>query len=167
VLAAMDQAAAKRVFGEGVAAVERLPLDARDSAFILEDAVRLGTTADPIGAIGLFRRLPLPAHPIGRHSTGTMLVQSLAQSGDFEPALELLEDLNCETGWAPAVAYLASDRAVQRRAMFAARERWRALRKRSDFNTAPFAQHDFYRLFSQHWRKLEAAEQESWLDEIL
>ena len=136
-------------------------------ALVLEDAVRLGAMADPIGAVALFQRLPLPGHPMGRHSTGAMLVQSLAQSGDFETAMGLLEDLNCETGGAQAVVHFASDRAVQRRAIFAARERWRTYRTRADFITAAFAQHDFYHLYSQHWLKLELAEQESWLSEIL
>lgn len=39
-------------------------------ALVLEDAVRLGAMADPIGAVALFQRLPLPGHPMGRHSTG-------------------------------------------------------------------------------------------------
>lgn len=95
-----------------------------------------------------------------------MLVQSLAQSGAVETAVELLEDLNCEASRAEAVVHLASDLALQRRAMRAARERWRALRKRPD-SPGAFEQHEFYRLFSQHWRKLEPSEAGAWLDEIL
>jgi hypothetical protein len=95
-----------------------------------------------------------------------MLVQSLAQSGAVETAVELLEDLNCEAGRAEVVVHFASDPALQRRAMWAARERWRALRKRPD-SPGAFEQHEFYRLFSQHWRKLEPSEAGAWLDEIL
>jgi hypothetical protein len=166
VLSVIDKEAAKRAFAEGVTTAESLPLDARQLHFLLEDAVRLGTMADPLAAVTLFRRLPPAERYIGRSSTGAMLVQSLARSGEFQTAIELLEDLNCETGGAAAVVHFASDPALQRRAMLAARERWRALRSRSEITT-PFAQRDFYHLFSQYWRKLEPTDQESWLDEIL
>jgi len=116
--------------------------------------------------VALFRRLPSDEHYLGRRSTGTMLVQSLAHSGNFETAIGLLEDPRYETGGAQAVVYLASDPALRRRAMLAARQRWRAVRKSFGPRT-PFEQHEFYRLFSQHWRKLEPSEPETWLDEIL
>ncbi|HTX35809.1 MAG TPA: hypothetical protein VME43_12345, partial [Bryobacteraceae bacterium] len=102
-----------------------------------------------------------------RHRAGTKLVQSLALSGDFENALGLLEDLHYEVGGAQAVVDWAADPAVQRRAMAAARERWRAHRKSMDSHRGRSAENDFFRLFSRHWRKLEAAEREIWLDEIL
>src|SRR5438552_991841 len=92
VLASVDKEAAKQAYREGVAVAESLPLDARQLTLMLEDAVRLGATADPLAAVALFRRLPPGEHPMARSSTGTMLVQSLAQSGDVETAVELLED---------------------------------------------------------------------------
>src|SRR5437868_4376865 len=82
VLAALDREAAKQAFSEGIAVAEGLPLDTRYLALVLEEAVRLGATADPLAAVALFRRLP-PGDPVmGRSSTATMLVQSLAQSGN-------------------------------------------------------------------------------------
>jgi hypothetical protein len=96
-----------------------------------------------------------------RHSVGTMLVQSLVQGGEFEAALELLEDPTCDTGGAQMIVHLAHEPAHQRRAFLAARERWR--NRRSN----PFPCDEFLRLFSLHWRKLEPGEREIWLDEIL
>ncbi len=166
VLAAVDAEAAKQAFAEGVAAAESLPLH-RHRELVLDDAVRLGSFADPPAAVALFRRLPPGRLTVPRRSAGTMLVQALVHNGSFEAALELLEDLNCEVGGAQAVVHLAADPAVQRRAMFAARERWRAARKHPDLPEAHFTTREFYRFFSQHWRKLEPNEQEDWLDEIL
>ncbi len=167
VLATVDQEAAKQAFAEGVATAENLPLAARHLELVLDQAIQLGTMADPLAALSLFRRLPSGEHRLWPSPTGSMLVRSLLQSGDVETAIELLEDLNCETGEADVVVRVASDPALQRRAMLAARERWRALRKRPDFPWPALAQHEFYRLFSQHWRKLEPSEAETWLDEIL
>jgi len=167
VLAAVDQEAAKQAFAEGVTAAENLPLAARHLELVLDQAIQLGTMADPLAALALFRRLPSGQHRLWPSSTGSMLLRSLAQSGEVETAIELLEDLNCETGDADVVVRIASDPALQRRAMLAARERWRALRKRPDFPWPALAQNGFYRLFSQHWQKLEPSEAETWLDEIL
>jgi hypothetical protein len=168
VLAVTDKQAAREAFAEGAAIAESLSLDdARLRGLVLFETVRLGTMADPVSAAILFRRLT-PDEIIGRSiSTGSMLVQALAQSGEFEAALGLLEDLHCETGGADAVVHVSSDPAVQRRAMMAARERWRALRKRSDHRRDPFRQQEFYQLFSHHWRKLEPGEAQVWLEEIL
>jgi hypothetical protein len=159
VLATVDREAATQAFSEGVAVAEGLSLDTRSLELLLEEAVRLGATADPLAAIALFRRLSPDDHRMGRSSTGTMLVQSLAQSGDVETAVGLLEDLNFETRGAELVIHVASDPALQRRAMFAARERWRALRKRP--NSPNLGQDEYYHLFSQHWRKLESLEAET------
>jgi hypothetical protein len=54
---------------------------------------------------------------------------------------------------------------MQRRAMVAARERWRKSRARKTGEWA-WGQ-SFYQLFSLHWRKLDRFEAEAWLDEIL
>ncbi len=167
VLAAMDIEAARQVFGEGVAAADGLNLPAHETEYVLHEAVRLGAYADPLAAVALFRKLPPGGHGWSRRMAGTTLVRSLAWSGDFENALGLLEDLHYEMGGAQAVVDWAPDPAVQRRAMAAARERWRALRKSVDPHQGHRAENDFFRLFSRHWRKLEAAEQEIWLDEIL
>jgi hypothetical protein len=145
---------------------ESLPLEPRQRAVLLEEAVGLGCAANPPAAVALFRRLPAHELP-GRDSAGTTLVQTLAQTGDFETALYLLEDLGLQVHGAGAVIHFASDPAVQRRAMFAARERWRAFRKISGPMAAPFGRDEFLHLFARYWRKLEPAEQKTWLDEIL
>ena len=148
-------------FAEGLALLESLPLETRSIEHVLHDAVRLGALADPVSAIALLRRLPADHL---RHSSGATLVQTLAQSGDFESALGLLEDLSCEAGGAQILVHLASDPAIQLRAMAAARARWRAFREGPDSH---FTQQEFYHLFSRHWRKIPANEQEGWVDEIL
>lgn len=167
VLAVLDRGAAQRVFVEGVAAAENLPLPARQFEAVLHEAVCLGATADPAGAVALFRRLPVSEPRPQRLSAGTTLVQALAQSGEMDAALGLLEDLNCEVGGAELVIYLATDPEVQRRALRAARERWRAHCQRAHSLRHPFGQLDFYRLFSLHWRKLDEAEARAWLEEAL
>ena len=98
-----------------------------------------------------------------------MLVQSLAQRGDLEAAVRLLEDLDYEVGGAPAVVHFASDPRLQRRAMSAARERWRAWRRKAGIRNEPFAagRREFYSLFALHWRKLPPEEQQVWLREVL
>src|SRR5690348_3375246 len=108
VLAAMDKEVARQAFAEGVATAESLTLPARQMENVFNEAVRLGAFADPTTAAALFRRLPAGLHLFPRSSAGTTLVQSLAQIGDFENALGLLEDLNCEVGGAQLVVYCAS-----------------------------------------------------------
>jgi hypothetical protein len=93
-----------------------------------------------------------------------MLVQALALTGEFESAVDLLEDLRCETGGAQIVVHMASDPSLQLRAMAAARARWRASRERPDSH---ITQQEFYSLFARRWRKLPPNEQAGWLDEIL
>jgi len=71
-------------------------------------------------------------------------------------------------GGTEVVVQLASDPHVQRRALLAARERWRAYRKRDDNpNRSPFWQNDFYHLVSLHWTKFELPEAQIWLEEML
>ena len=62
VLAAADTELAKGAFDEGVKIAEGLPLDVRHRELVLEEAVRLGTTADPLSAVALFRRLSSAEH---------------------------------------------------------------------------------------------------------
>jgi len=164
VLAAMDKEAARQVFAEGVAAAETLRFPPEH---VFNEAVQIGAVADPIAAVALFRRLPSEPFRPPRRMAGTMLVQSLTQSGDFESGLSLLEDMGCDVGGAGAVVSGASDPALQRRAMAAARERWRAHRRHPDVQQHRLSGGGFFRLFSENWRKLESAEQESWLDELL
>ena len=166
VLAATDKEAARQAFAEGLAAAESLTLPAHQMANVLDEAVRLGASADPSAAIALLRRLPASGDA-SRHRAGTELEQALAESGDFENALALLEDPKLEVGGAATVAHRSADPAVQRRAMAAARERWLAQRTQPGPRGNPFAEQEYFRLFASLWRKLEAAEQEVWLNEIL
>jgi hypothetical protein len=170
VLAAVEKEEAKQAFTEGLAVAEGLP-PTRHLDFLLHEAVRIGATADPISAVALYRRLATSSPRHMHHHTGTQIVQTLAQAGDFETALEVLEDLALEAGGASIVVHRCSDLAMQRRAMSAARERWRAGRRapeqvpgqRPDFMIV----REFHHLFARHWRKLAPADQNSWLDEIL
>lgn len=164
--AAGEVADAAAAFAEGLETAERLPLEGRLLENVLGEAVWLGATADPLAAVTLFKRVHWDSHFVRHTGTGTTLVQSLAQRGDFETALGLLEDLGCHTGGAEAVLHFASDPAVQRRALVAARERWRAHRARSE-GPQLLSQNDFHRLFSKHWEKLERHEAEAWLEELL
>ena len=59
VLSAVDRDAARRAFADGVRLAESLRYDTRRLDFILDEAVKLGATADPEGAVALFRRLPV------------------------------------------------------------------------------------------------------------
>jgi hypothetical protein len=61
------------------------------------------------------------------------------------------------------VVHLTPDLALQRRAMAAARERWRLPRQPGP----RFDDREFILLFSFHWQKLEPVEQLRWLEEIL
>jgi hypothetical protein len=167
VLTAFDRKAAKEAFREGVAIAESLTLEARPHQYVLHEAVEIGASLDPLAAVALFRRLPPDEDPISRRVTGTRLVHLLAQSGDFETAIELLEDANCEVGGAHSVVQFARDPALQRRAMLAAYRRWQALRKHPDIERNASEYQDFYRLFSRNWRQLELPEAETWLQEIL
>ncbi len=167
VMAAMNRALATQIFAEGVASIQGIAQPGHQIEGVFNEAIRVGAFADPRAAVALFRSRPAEGHAFSRRSAGTMLVQSLAQSGDFESALELLEDLTCDVGGAQAVAHLASDPIVQRRAMSAARERWRVRPKLPDTHRGHFAEHEFFHLFSRQWRNLSPADQQSWLDEIL
>jgi hypothetical protein len=92
VLAALDRDEARRVFEEGVQAAESLPLDAHRLKLIMSEAVMAGVTADPYAAVELFRRVSQNRDPsFPDRGLGRMLVQSLAQSGDFEAALALVD----------------------------------------------------------------------------
>jgi len=164
VLAAVDREGAKLLYAEGCAALEGLALTGHARGLVPWEAVRLGATVDPIAALALFRRLPAGGPDFHSGSTGRLLVQSLAQTGEFETAVELLEDLNCPSGGAGIVVHLAPDIALQRRAMSSARKRWRMARQPGP---GFVAEREFFQVFSQHWQKLEPAEQRSWLDEIL
>ncbi len=166
VLASVDKPAARQAFVEGVRLAETLPLPAHSLHHILNDAARYGALVDPAAAIALFRRLQsdYPSDP--GHSAGTMLVQSLAKAGELDAALELVEDPACDTGGAQIIIQHTGDPTLQRRAMIAARDRWRRLRQSPDSAPA-FLQHEFTHLFSRHWRNLPADEREVWLDELL
>jgi len=94
VLAVVDKEAARRAFAEGVTTAENLPLNSHDLELVLNEAVRLGATADAARAIELFRRLPVHELRPWQNSTGTMLLQSLAKSGEMEAAVALLEDMS-------------------------------------------------------------------------
>lgn len=58
VLAVVDKGAARRAFADGLVMVESISLPARHLDLILNEAVRLGIAADPVGAVALFHRLP-------------------------------------------------------------------------------------------------------------
>uniref|UniRef100_Q01U16 Uncharacterized protein n=1 Tax=Solibacter usitatus (strain Ellin6076) TaxID=234267 RepID=Q01U16_SOLUE len=165
-LASLDNPAARQAFAEGVQLVEHLPLRTHSLGHVLNDAVRYGALVDPVAAIALFRRLQsdYPRHP--GHIAGTMLVQSLAQGGEINAALELLEDPACDTRGAGIILHLTPDPALQRRAMVAARDRWRRLRQDPE-SVGGFQRHEFPQLFSQHRQVLDAKEQAAWLDELL
>jgi hypothetical protein len=165
VLAALDKEEARRTFADGVMEVDKLSLDRRTADAILNEVVRLGSTADPFAAADFFRRLPSSDDASMRRWAGTMLVQSLAENNEMEAAVSLLEDLKIDVGGAGIILHLAPDLATRRRAMYAARERWRARHKRSD--SQPGGVEEFYSLLSQYWRQLEPAEAESWLDEAV
>jgi hypothetical protein len=168
VLAAVDNEAARQAFDEGVATAESQRIfDGHIVDHLLCDAVRLGARVDPASAVILFRCLRARDGDPRIMFVGSQLVQALAQSGDFENAVRLLEDPKCEAGGAGAVLHFAFDPVLQRRAMWAARTRWRELRRREGPVRNHFAYQEFYHLFSLHWRKLPPAEQEAWLDEIL
>jgi hypothetical protein len=166
VLASLDNPVARQAFAEGVRLAESLPLEARRLRLILDDAARFGALADPAAAIALFRRLQsdYPSRP--GHANGAMLIQSLAQGGEILAALELLEDPDCDTGGAQIVLHHTSDPILRRRAMIAARDRWRRLRQNPD-SVGGFQRHEFPQLFSQHRQILDAKEQAVWLDELL
>jgi len=125
VLAAVDREAAKEAFGEGCALAERLALDPHELESVLCEAVELGASVDPMAAVALFRGLPRGRREFLRDATGRRLTQTLARCGAFETAVELLEDLSCPATGAGIVVQNAPDLALQRRAMAAARERWR------------------------------------------
>jgi hypothetical protein len=163
VLAAVDRESAKRTYAEGCVLAEALTLNPQTRDFALCEAVNLGAAVDPMSAVALFRGLPEHGHGIFRQSTGVRLVQALAQSGEFELAIALLEDSNCPAAGATNVLHLAPDLALQRRAMAAARKRWRMPRRPGP----QFEEREFVLLFAHHWLKLESAEQKSWLEEIL
>jgi hypothetical protein len=161
VLAAVDEPAAREAFAEGLAIAETLSL-ARHQDFLLDEAIRIGATADPVAAVALYRRTAMRFR-FHSHHTGTHLVQALAARGDYEGALALLEDPALDVGGAAIVVHSCADPALQRRAMAAARERWRSADERSHWQAA----HEYHQLFSRHWRKLARADQEGWLDEML
>ena len=163
VLAAVDREAAKAAFAEGRAMAEELPPDGRYRDFVHWEAARLGAGADPAAAVALFCRLQQPFFDIHRRTVGCQLVQSLAESGEFEIAVELLEDLSCPAGGAAAVVSRTPSVELKRRAMAAARARWR-------LHDDPFRHGEdleFFHLFTYHWQGLEPADQLNWLDEIL
>jgi hypothetical protein len=166
VLASLDNPAARQAFAEGVQLAEGLPLPTHRLRHVLNDAVRYGALVDPVAAIALFRRLlsDYPPHP--GHANGTMLIQALAQGGEINAALELLEDPACDTGGAGIILHHTADPTLRRRAMIAARDRWRKLRQNPD-STRGFQRHEFPQLFSQHRQTLDANEQAVWLDELL
>ncbi len=83
VLAIADTAAAEETFAAGVKPAASLPLEATHRALLLEEAVQPGTMAGPRSAAVLFPHLTADGYPDRRSSTGSMLVQSLARSGDF------------------------------------------------------------------------------------
>jgi hypothetical protein len=165
VLTALDKDEARRTLADGVAAIEKLSLDGRTTGLVLNQAVSLGSAADPFAAVDLFRRMPPREDDFMRGSTGTKLVQSLAVNNEMEAAVSLLEDLNLDVGGAGIILHLAPDLATRRRAMYAARERWRSRHERSDSHRGGVE--EFYSLLSQYWRQLEPAEAESWLDEAV
>ena len=68
VLTTVDKEAAKQAFAEGAAMAQDLPLDTRCLYLVREEAVRLGTTADPLAACR-----PVPALALGRTLSGSPL----------------------------------------------------------------------------------------------
>ena len=165
VLAGLDQPAARRAFAEGLQILESVSFDERIRGFVFNEAVCLGCTADPVAALRLFRSLPQGEIPFPRRSSGTMLVQALARAREIEAALSLLEDLSCEADGVAAFIHHAPEFAV--RAMAGARERWRRDRAVPRMSGRfPSISH-FYSLLSEHWRRLDPAEAQNWLDEAL
>ena len=166
VLSSIDKEEARRIFAEGVVGVESLGLSEHGRALVLDQAVQLGASADPIAAIELFRRQPPNDHP-GRRWAGTVLVRALGKIGDFERAVALLEDLACDVGGAGHVLQAADDSNLKLRAISAARERWRLLRRSSSRHRSRLQEREFYSLISFYWRLLGPEEANRWLDEIL
>jgi hypothetical protein len=163
VLAGLDQPAARRAFTEGLRLLASISFDQRIRSFVFNEAVCLGSTADPVAAMKLFRSLPPQEHPFTRLSTGTMLVQALAKAGEFEAALNLLEDGSCEMHGAGALMHYAPELTV--RVMAAARERWR--RDRAVPRTSGMFPSGFYSLLSENCLRLDPVEAQGWLDEAL
>jgi hypothetical protein len=163
-LSAIEKDDARRVFLEGVAGAERLSISEHQRTLVIDQAVRIGATVHPAAAIELHRRQP-PGGYLRSHATGSVLVQALVKSGDAERAVALLEDLACDVGGAGTVLHGAHDPGLKARAMFAARERWRARRGKAD----RFRDEDreFYPLVSFYWRLLGPEEASRWLDEIM
>jgi hypothetical protein len=157
VLAAGDKQAAKETFAAGLALAESLAPDFPFPGVLLEEAVRLGAVADPPSATALFRRLPPDDALPRRRSVGTSLVAALADAGEFDLALALLEDPACEVGGAAVVCLRAPDPAVRLRALHAAHARWQA---RPEFN------YEFHYTFAAHRGLLPPDEAERWADEI-
>lgn len=85
----------------------------------------------------------------------------MAQNGEINLALTLVEDMNCEVRGVQEVIHFASDLQIQRRAMFAARERWRGQRQSAESHRHFPWHEDFYRLLSLHWQKLEPSKRTS------
>jgi hypothetical protein len=166
VLIALDQEDAHRIYAEAVARAERLPLNGHQLMVVLDQAVSIGATVDPLAALDLFRRQPSKDHP-GRYLAGTILVQALVEAGELERAVALLEDRTCHVGGAGLVVSRATDHGLKLRAMFAEWQQWRAGRSHSKRPMSGRLDRDFYSLVSQHWRVLGVEEAHRWLDEIL
>lgn len=163
VLASLDKQAAKTAYAAGVTAADNLALSDHDREHFFRQIVQFGASVDPLAALMLFRRtLSLQRHPFIWESATSMLAQGLAKSGEFEAALELLQDPNCTPALGPE---WTDDPSMRRRFLLAAREGWRARNRRAG-QGAPRCE-GFYRLYAQHWRALPREKAEALLDEIV
>jgi hypothetical protein len=165
VLAALDRPAARRVFADGVELLKSIPFDPHVRSFVFDEAVCLGSTADPVAALELFLNLPEEENRFVRRSAGRMLAQGLAKAGEFEAVLRLIEDPSCEADGAGYLIQYAPELTV--RAMIAARERWRRDRIAPWMGGIGSKISEYYSLLSQNWRALDSGEAQGWLDEAL
>ena len=163
VLATAHSDEARKAFAEAVAIVDKLELEPRALDIVLSEAVEIGAGVDLPSAVALIRRRSAASEfGMGRKAV-SRLVQAMVKSGDAEGAVELLRDCRVQLDGALAILQYATDPAIQRRAMEAARSLWRAAR----WPPGHLEHHEFIDLFQRHWQKLEPADQESWLAEIL
>lgn len=175
VLATADREAATRAYEEAVSRLDGLTVDQLDPHFLQPrhrplveiQLLGLGVEALPQAAAAFYRQvLSRDCDPM-RRMLGGQIVQALAQAGDFEGALELLENPGFDQSAAMAVLSNAADAVVQRRAMDAARKRWQAIRAASDPRYRVRGWHDYCRVLSSHWQTLPSSEVVLWLDELL
>jgi hypothetical protein len=157
VLAYMDLPAAQSHFTEGLAVFENVTLDARLTEIVRDEITRFAVPVHPELAVALYKQWePSRQH----HFDDRSLIGALALHGFTALALHLLEDLRYSAGGASSLIRAHPDPAFQVRVLRAAKARWHLPRP-------AFGPDDFYRLFSESFRLLDAAEASSWLDELL